>query len=214
VKKIVIGLVGAKQSGKTTTSNIICSLTYAKPIAFADKLKNVCSDIFNVPRLSFDDQNVKEKEFSDVRILSADKCVEILKRYDINPNNVNYSSVIETTMKTPREIAQTVGTNLLRNLVDPDIHIKSVELAGKGISIPSDIRFMNEFKAFSGKPDIDYYPIYINRKSAEEAITPDMHIAEREFLTFKDLCYKIDNNGTMEYLAMQIDDFLTKVVKI
>jgi hypothetical protein len=97
-------------------------------------------------------------------------------------------------------------------LVDQDIHIKSVELADKGVSIISDLRFVNEFKAFSGRPDIDYYPIYINRKSAEEAITPDIHIAEREFLTFRDFCYKINNNGTIEALAIQVDEFLTKVV--
>lgn len=212
-KKVVIGLCGAKQSGKTTTAYMISEFLPCKTVAFADKLKNVCSDVFGVGRNHFDDQDLKEVDFSEPKILTEESILSVLRNYSIAPSTVDFSSVVGSKMETPRGIAQTVGTNLLRNLVDNNIHINSIELSDKYVNLLSDVRFFNEYTAFLDREDISYFPAYVARDSKESLLDENSHIAEREFLTFKHLMYRIDNNGSMKDLERNIKVFLDQVVK-
>lgn len=212
-KPVVIGLCGAKQSGKTTTAHIIAEFIPSKEIAFADKLKDVCADVFGIERRYFDDQDLKEVPFEEPLVLQKKHCLEILMNYDVKPETVNFSSVLGIKMLTPRSIAQTIGTNFLRNLVDDNIHINSITLSNKYVSICPDVRFANEYTAFANRDDIHYYPAYIDRQEKERLIDETAHIAEREFLTFKHLFYRIDNNGSLKDLERNVKVFLDEVVK-
>lgn len=53
---MIIGLSGSKQSGKTTTANILSELGYEHR-SFARKLKAICADLFNLTQDQVDGGN-------------------------------------------------------------------------------------------------------------------------------------------------------------
>lgn len=60
---MIIGLVGLKQSGKSTALEVIQSLGNVQELQLAKHLKDVCSRVFNIYRPDLDDQRYKELEF-------------------------------------------------------------------------------------------------------------------------------------------------------
>ena len=208
--KVVIGLVGVKTSGKSTTANIMKKIFQDDVIeaALADKLKNVCSEIFNVPREHFDRQDLKEIPFSLNKTLTKETISLVLTGFGIKEtedllNFYNKNNIIDKQLSSPRQIAQIVGTEVLRAAGDEDIHCKNVNLGDK-ITIISDVRFPNEFNYFNTLPNSYFLPFYIQRTEAEEKITPDSHPSETSVFIFRDKCIKINNNNGLENLEKQI----------
>jgi len=151
--------------------------------------------------------------FKEPVMLDRKHCLEILMNYDVNPETVDFTSILGSKMDTPRAIAQIVGTNFLRNLVDENIHINSVKLSTTHVNICSDVRFYNEYSSFANRDDINYYPIYIARQEKEDLIGPDAHPAESGFFAFRHLFHRIDNNGNFKDLERSIKEFLDNHVK-
>jgi hypothetical protein len=216
-KPIIIGLVGPKQAGKTTVSNMIMEFTNnAKEVALADKLKDVCGDVFGLDRIHFDSQDLKEVPFEKPIVINKGYLLEILLGFDVDPKNVDMDAAAAAlagrSLISPRDIAQTIGTDFLRNFVDSDIHVKSVNLNRGGITIIGDNRFINEFYGFKNMPGVEYHGIYIYRKSKEDLVTMDSHISEREFFTFKDQCVILDNNGSLKDLERGVKTLLDTIL--
>jgi hypothetical protein len=214
--KIVIGLVGVKTSGKSTTANIIKKNFQGDVIeaALADKLKNVCSEIFNVSRENFDRQDLKEIPFNSNKTLTKETISLILTGFGIKEtedliNFYNKNNIINKQLSSPRQIAQIVGTEVLRAAGDEDIHCKNVTL-GDSVTIISDVRFPNEFNYFSTLPNTYFLPFYIQRTEAEEKITPDSHPSETSVFIFRDKCIKINNNNGLESLEDQVRSHLLR----
>jgi hypothetical protein len=181
-------------------------------IALADKLKDVCSDVFLIPRNYFDDQNLKEVPLEEPRILTGSDINKILEFFNvvskITPETrEKLHGIAGMVLKTPRQIAQIVGTEILRNAGDEDVHCKNVNLSDK-ITIISDIRFPNEFNYFKNLENISFIPLYIQRDEAESKITPDSHASETSIFTFCEKCLEINNNRDLESLKKQIERYL------
>lgn len=211
---IVIGLAGVKTSGKSTVANIIKNLVQdnIKEAALADKLKNTCSEVFNVPRAYFDDQNLKERPLLKDRLLDLTAIEKILISFNIEPTNeLVYSYITKgidgTLLETPRQIAQIVGTEILR-VVDEEIHCKNVELNKNGITIISDIRFPNEYDFFSKQENNIFLPLYIQRDEAEKMVDENSHSSEKLVFTFSHKCIKINNNNDLSSLERQVVEIL------
>lgn len=140
--KRIIGLMGAKGSGKDTVAAFLATQFFAERIAFADALKQLCSTMFDIPIGYFNDPNHKD-EPSYLPRLRCPFCegreVEKLTCDNIN-NHVKYGS-----FWTYREILQYIGTEGFR-YVDPDIWVRKVEKAIKSASfaIITDVRFRGE----------------------------------------------------------------------
>jgi len=214
--RTVIGLVGVKTSGKSTTANIIKKNFQGDVIeaALADKLKNVCSEIFNVSRENFDRQDLKEIPFNSNKTLTKETISLILTGFGIKEtedliNFYNKNNIINKQLSSPRQIAQIVGTEVLRAAGDEDIHCKNVTL-GDSVTIISDVRFPNEFNYFSTLPNTYFLPFYIQRTEAEEKITPDSHPSETSVFIFRDKCIKINNNNGLESLEDQVRSHLLR----
>lgn len=189
----VVGLVGRKMSGKDTFCNFLREEADTKTkfirMAFADRIKEVCAKLFAFPDTSaFHDQHAKE-------------CV--------HP---------EYFHKSPREIMQWFGTEIVRSHLGPDFWISrlamdvenALETYGtydKVTICVTDVRFLNEAQflvdTFGAKL------IYIDADDRLGPMPDDAHVSEKEIYEvvkkFSDRVVKIFNNSTM-------DDFKAKSI--
>jgi energy-coupling factor transporter ATP-binding protein EcfA2 len=209
--KMVIGLVGVKTSGKSTVATIIKNILKHEQVteaALADKLKNVCSIVFNIPRNYFDDQKLKEVSLGKPILLTISDINKVMELYNIfdNTTPANIKKIQGSAgflLETPRQIAQIIGTEILRGVGDEDIHCKNVKLSEK-ITIISDIRFPNEFDYFNKLDNTSFLPLYIQRDEAEKHVTEKSHSSETSVFKFSHKCVKINNNKDLQNLESEI----------
>lgn len=178
--KIIIGLVGAKGAGKTTAFNIIKALRPdAVELTLAKPLKLACAATFGIPFDSFELPALKEKTLSSPVFLTKEAVEKIFKLYDLTPDYDKYVRPhIGKILNTPREIAQYVGTEVLRNF-EHGIHCrKCIEDDNWGYGVVTDIRFPNELEYFQRATPL-FFPVYIKNTAAENAASSDTHESER-----------------------------------
>jgi len=211
-RPIVIGIVAPKEAGKTTSTNMIAEFVSIKESAFADKLKNSCSVAFNIERKRFDDQNLKEVLLEKPTILTEKHIEKILSFYIEDLSKIEYKHLVGKELKSPRHIAQIIGTELLRDCVDKNVHINNVPIHRDSVTVISDTRFENEFEVMKERQDIEYHAAYIYRKQAEDQARLSDHPSETDFFKFKDKCFLIDNNGTLRDLELNVKKFLDTIM--
>lgn len=125
-----IGITGFIGAGKDTVANIIRDRGFYK-IAFADKLKDVCSIVFGWPRELLEGNSLESRKFrQEVDRFWAEK--------------------LQIPNFTPRMALQLVGTECFRNHFSNNIWITSVEreiynVGAKNVVL-SDCRFGNEIE--------------------------------------------------------------------
>lgn len=206
--KTVIALTGVKFSGKTTAFEYIRSL---RPdvieITLAGKLKDVCATVFDIPRDYFDRPDVKEKEMDTLVELETENLQAIFEHFDgyeivfdkhIRPH-------IGKVLHTPRQVAQYVGTEVLRT-VDPDVHCRHAT-RGKpqdGIFVVTDMRFPNEFDFFAVDKTCQFHPFYIKNTGAECKAGDDPHPSESHIKDLAKRCTTIDNDSTVQEFYKRI----------
>ena len=66
-KKIIIGLVGNKNAGKSTAQKHLCNKNF-KPINFADKLKDIVAVTFNIDRKLLEGDTEESRKFRETVI--------------------------------------------------------------------------------------------------------------------------------------------------
>lgn len=217
MSKLVIGLVGVKTSGKSTVAEMIKDrFPEAEEGALANKLKNVSAEMAGVPREHFDRQDLKEVPFDKPRVLTLGSIVDILRAFNVNHMSEEeiakkYEGIIGMLLHTPREVAQIIGTEVLREAGDEDIHCKNL-IMDSDISIVSDVRFPNEYTYFNEKVEnLKFIPLYIQRDEAEKYVTPESHASERLVFDFCNGCIKVGNNGSLEDLENNLEPIFTLV---
>ncbi len=187
----LIGLLGRAGSGKDTVADAIIEsvgLSQANRgivrIAFADKLKDVLSDVYGIPRHYFDDRGLKN-----------------------TPNK-------KLGGKTPRQAAQLIGTEGFRNLIDQDTWTNYAMtradewLAEEGVNVViTDVRFDEEFNALK---KAGHTVIHIRR---EKALCEHYnHESERNIDRLAEMADRvIDNNGTIEDLKRLAVETATEI---
>lgn len=206
MKNKVIGLVGVKQAGKTTASKIIEKEFDVVNLALADKMKDVCSKVFNIPKHSFTEQHLKELPFIE-GVITLDKYSigAVLEGFNINLDPRSIDSLFEVcnqNVLTPRQLMQKIGTEVLRKAGGEDIHCESLKLDNVKLNVISDIRFFNEFNYFNN--NYDFLPLYIKNEEAEKSVKEDSHASEKGVFDFRDLCVEINNNATIEELEKKL----------
>lgn len=196
----LIGITGVKGSGKDTAFSFIKSdFPTSIQLSLAGKLKTVCSEVFDIPSNFFHDQNLKEKEFEDLIVLEEETMLACIKKYK-SITDYSYDSHIRPLLGhviyTPRQLLQTIGTDLLRNIND-EVHCNEVNLLIKdpGIYVLTDVRFINEFEYFKNRQANNFIPLYVKREAAE--LNTDGHASEQEILSIGKMSTMIPNNGTL-----------------
>lgn len=212
--QVVIGLVGTKGSGKTTAFKLMQELKAGTTeIMLANKLKQVCSEVFGIPRISFEDAAVKEKELNDFITLNEKNVSEVIKRFK---KEIDYDKHIRPhigkILISPRQIAQYIGTEVLRN-VSEDIHCEGAvqDLVQAPLFVVTDIRFWNEYNFFNKNQDLAFFPVYISNYAAEAKAASDKHPSEAYVLEIAKKCERIDNNGSMQDFKSKVTELLARV---
>lgn len=195
--KIIISLVGAKQSGKTTSAHILQEMfSGAYMTAIADKLKIECSVAYDIDPIHFHSQDLKEKSMIypiRTKIENLSHIIESFKLYPDQRVNVPSDVLLElatTNLRTPRDIMQHIGM-FVRKVFGKHVHLKHLDLSND-ITIVSDVRFKNEFDYLDKLAGYIHIPLYIHNKEAENS--GDNHVSEQEYKKFIKKCTLVDNN--------------------
>jgi len=185
---VLVGLMGIKGSGKTTGADFLVKKYNFVEKSFAECLKKACKELF----LLSDEQvfgTQEQKETPDPRWFNC----------------------------TPRKILQFVGTELLRDNLEKimpglgqNIFTHHFELwyqteLKKNPNlrvIISDVRFKNEIDFIQS---LGGSVIKIDRPAAQ---TNDMHSSELELQSITIYDHLIENNGTVNDLYDNIDNFI------
>lgn len=211
----VIGLTGFAKSGKSTAAQILKDLG-GYEVAFAKHLKDVCAIVLNIPRSHFDDQAFKEVEFQVPAYLTPNNIGAILDYFEV-PKRYQPDSILKHSgkyLKSPRVVAQYVGTEVLR-AVDSDIHINMafrLSPTDAPFLICSDMRFENELLSVQNHNGL---AIGISRAAATPKDLSNLHGSEAEI---PDLIQRADvvfhNETTIEEfqkaVRTKVVDFLSK----
>ena len=216
MKDIFIGLVGVKESGKSTTMNYIREILSearltSKEVMNAFHLKMTCAKVFNLTFDHFELQSMKEVPFAKPLVLTKSLVEKCLNEFKLEANT-DLSEHIGIDLTSPRKIAQYIGTQIVRSVQD-DIHCSYAYENAKGanVYIVTDIRFPNEFSFFSAKAS-NFIPIFINNEKAIQHLidSNETHESELYVVDMKDDCLVLDNNGTLEELKSGVKFILDK----
>lgn len=170
-------------------------------VSFADHLKDCLSGLTGIPRKNFDDREFKEKiciMFNPLCItknaisLSDSKFNRMLENKDF--------SFFKTKFITIRQLLQSFGTNIARDIFGDKLWIESTLNNNKDNIIVSDMRFKVEYNEIKLKSGIT---IYINRPGT----SPGNHASEQEIYklyTLNKFDYIINNSGTLKDMFNKI----------
>ena len=118
----------------------------------------------------------------------------------------------------PRDLLIHLGTDIIRNKIDPNFHINRLIQDIEVLSyfydtfIVSDVRFPVEIEKVKEKYN-DVLTIKIERESTELTESQKANITETALDSFNDYDIVIDNNGTLEELQEKATSIIQKVVE-
>ena len=205
----IIGITGVKGSGKDTAYSFIkLDFPQAIGLSLAGKLKEICSEVFDIPINFFHDQNLKEKELEELICLNdknLNACISKYKSITDYNYDLHVRPLVGKIIFTPRQLLQTIGTDLLRNIND-EVHCNEIDLIinqnKTGIFVITDIRFLNEFDYFKSRHGSNFIPLYVKRDAAE--INTDGHASEQDIVKIGKMSTAILNNGTLEEFRARV----------
>lgn len=209
---MIIAISGKARSGKDTVANVLIKNFGFKRIAFADKLKDICSDVFDLPVSMFHRDEFKDRAFEEPIIIDVGHVKNLVTRLEeyTSINNEAYEALLShgcgKMLLSPREILQFVGTDLCRNCVKDSIWLDIFNSILKNIDghvICTDARFQNErelIKSFGGMNILVVRP---NLKSS------DSHSSENNLGTESDYDAVVMNDDTKDKLEHDIQMWYT-----
>lgn len=219
----IVAFTGPKECGKDTGSNLlnngrIISDRDTGYLAFAKNLKEICMTVFNLKEEDVYDTVLKEKDFDRPIILSKEHLVKInqeLPKYlkpEIDLDTIDHSKFEGLSMMRPRHLMQFVGTDYIRNNIDPLWNVNAFigprtinSLKVNGIYFITDMRFPNEYLFLKNLKLKNFMPFYIYRDRAEEMLQKSEHESERQVIEVRKLLEQdygpkavIYNNGSLK----------------
>ena len=204
---MIIGITGFIGSGKDTVANMFVERGCIHD-SFAAPVKDVCASIFGWPRELLEGDTIESRDFREIPDMFWTKKLGV-------PNF------------TPRLALQLLGTEVLRNHFAPDIWINSLEYRMRKLKedspcvVVSDARFRNELDLIKSMGGV---VIWVQRGELPEwyetASQAHRNVVSKKIMTtkYKDVHesewnwagypvdYIIDNNGTIEDLAKQVEN--------
>lgn len=214
---MIIGVGGEKKHGKDTVANYLVEQYGYTKMAFADKLKHLCSSAFNVPIEDCYDENKKETGYIiPVTLHSTTRLIDDLLSYcPIHPSDM--LSILKklgdkNMFSSIRDMLQFVGTDIIRDMIDSSYHYDSVANIFKDMGIEdgvvSDCRFSNEREKL--KADFDAINLLVVRPSLEKNATSG-HASETSLGSVEEYDHVIINDGSLQDLYNNVDAFMQQL---
>jgi hypothetical protein len=213
---IIMGLAGEMGSGKDTAANYLVEHHGFTKLAFADNLKEMCKNAFDLTDEDVYGEVGKFRKFETPIELGYEHIRRILlwAGEDCNEgfkitNGVRNSTLLflGTKFETPRNILQFVGTEICRDLVNKDYHalvvkFKIDKLGLKKVAI-SDSRFPNERNAIKKWGGTN---VLIKGRTTEQAASDShkSHKSENSLGADSEYDTVIINDGTLEDLYKDV----------
>ena len=217
MKTFILGLSGAKESGKTTVSQCLKSWfkSYApyevmEPVAFADPLKRFLVDVMGLEKKqchgSNADKDSTTKYFWDnlplsVRMAYSNEDAEMLvtQVYPKEFGGLAHENerVLQTLPRqgrmTVRELMQVFGTDIMRNMFDDKIWVDATmrNIPENTFVVVSDVRFTSEVRAILQHPR--GYIIRLLRKPHDDKHPSETELDNFKFANYPDRCLILDN---------------------
>lgn len=195
---MIFSISGKKLAGKDTAASFLKGF---KRYAFADYLKEGCSEAFQLPLGMFHDQKLKEEPFDTPITLCYWQLNEIAKAFDIDPTEEFFQVGFAQQMTSPRHLLQFVGTDLIRKTIKDSFWIDATveKLRKEPCNVfLSDARFDNERKLLKSLGGI---LVLVKRGNSSQ----DGHVSENDLGNDEDYDYVIENNGTLEELKEKVE---------
>lgn len=208
----VIGLVGLKQSGKSTVFKFIEELApkgvKVHEAKFAARLKEACHAASGLPYEYFEDAVLKEATLDKPIKFDTNAYKTVMDMFNITPEEDR----ILLLFRTPRKMLQIVGTEILRRH-RPGIHVQTLldTMPRSGIVVITDVRFQDEFKELENEFNEQFFPYYIENARAESQASGG-HASETQPKKLKKKCKILSNQGTLDELRENVQHMLSEVI--
>lgn len=202
----IVALGGKKGHGKSTLAKYLIEEYGYKKLAFAEKLKDVCSEVWGYP--IFLNYSLEEKE--KVREVGWLKITESKLRQVENLFNIPKETLTliegKCNPESIRRLLQLIGTDFLREQFNKNVHIDyTLNNLIEGCNyVSDDTRFKNELNSISDKGGIS---IWVD---ASKRIKDDSNISHASEMSLSecDFEYFIDNNGSLENSIKKLEEIL------
>lgn len=116
----------------------------------------------------------------------------------------------------PRDLLNKIGTEIIRNKIDPEFHINRLLQDFEVLSyfydtfIVNDVRLPIEIEKVKEKYD-DVTTIKIFRESTELTDSQKKEMTETGLDNYKDFDFEVDNSGTLEELEQKANEILNEI---
>lgn len=205
----LISLSGKAGAGKDSIADCLVKYEGFYKVALADSLKELAVKVFGYGPKYYNDRKLKEADFPGYITIDYDHIDKIMAfvcydwGYALDSHQVEgLERFVGTQLKTPRQLLQVVGTDMLRSHVRDDIFI--INTFTKVASLPytkiviSDARLQNEREAIKkagGKL------LLVKRSSLMKR---DSHVSENSLGKDDEYDVIINNEGTLQQLQSEV----------
>ncbi|MEO5367576.1 MAG: hypothetical protein H7831_14720 [Magnetococcus sp. WYHC-3] len=208
--QLVIGIGGKKEVGKDTSAKILVEKYGFRRFAFADPLKEIVAEAFDLSIYDLHDPVMKETKFFQPFVVDegyADRLVEQLKIHHpiTDKQSVKIKqSIIGQVFNNRRQILQYVGTDLVRTNVSDSFWVDVFHNQIKHIEriVITDMRFPNEREfvrnVLKGKL------LLLRRDSKKES---GKHASENSLGNDSEYDAVIENTGSIQELEQEMERF-------
>ena len=195
---MLIALAGRKGTGKTTLSNELLNRGFKK-ISFADKLKELLAEIYDWTLDELNNQDKKEQILDVPAPWNQDTASQLASLVGYEGNLCED----KRTFATRREAMQLIGTEVLREKVDQDFHIKEFakRITNGQNYVNDDLRFPNELKIVN---EVRGCPVYLLRPYHFNFSTHSSETALKRI----DFRYVMVNKESLEGLVARFNEFV------
>lgn len=188
---VVIGLTGKAGHGKDTVAAILHGKYGFKRFAFADRIKETCAVMYNIPLSSFHSRELKEKKVDRYGLTPREMCQVV--GTDIVRNHINKDFWLNSIKYEIEDIVdESKSKSMFKSITNVVI---------------SDLRFDNEAEMIKNINDAAAIIVHVDaslRLRSEEKVTGSNHESENGIHRGLIDIY-VDNNGTLDDLYKEID---------
>jgi len=203
---MIIGIAGKARAGKDTLAKYLVEKGFT-PISFADPLKRYTAYSFNLKLEEFYNE-IKDQDYKKPFVISENglngflDCLKssFLIKPEVRQEVLTFSG---RTVNSHRELLQLLGTEIARNLIDPEIWIKIFKTKAVNTDniVVADARYENERSTIT---ELNGINVLIKRPNVE--IKNSFHSSENSLGHETDYNIILNNNDTIQTLYRRFED--------